>query len=264
MPYSSCWIFTCLGWECLHPCYCWVWFSHTRELWSELCATPLQPSHIHLMCSKARFVWFFLWGTFIHFWDTIIQRKDSNVQRGEKTSLKMPGRQPLSHLPDTLLIKTLRPQVKLIVWTSRVLIAVSLLYCLLKEIDSVPGVVGIFDSVNSLIHFLKQLQDKTVDVNSRQGGQQGLDRADVYALEKVRKYLQRNAMIVGEADTQWQWDFVDIQHFSKQNDGSKNILTVIKVLSKHAWVMCLIGRMSSAILVAIRSSFSRVYRPQKL
>lgn len=93
---------------------------------------------------------FFLWNIFVHFCDSIIQRKDSNVQRGEKKSLKMPSRQPLSHLSDTSLIKILRPQVKLILWNRKVLIAVSMLDCLLKEIDSVPGVVGIFDSVNSL------------------------------------------------------------------------------------------------------------------
>lgn len=55
---------------------------------------------------------------------------------------------------------------------------------------------------------------------------------------------------------------MDIQHFYKQNDVSKNIFTVINVLSEHIWLVCLIGRMSSAILVVIRSSFSRVYRPQ--
>lgn len=49
---------------------------------------------------------------------------------------------------------------------------------------------------------------------------------------------------------------MDTQHFSKQNDGSKNIFTVIHILHKHIWVVCLIGRMSSAILVAIRSSLA--------
>lgn len=77
----------------------------------------------------------------------------------------------------------------------------SMLDCLSKEIDSVPGVVGTFDSVNSLF---EAATTQTVDVNRKQGGQQGLDRGDVYALQKVRKYLQRNTMIVWEVDAQWQ------------------------------------------------------------
>lgn len=76
-----------------------------------------------------------------------------------------------------------------------------MLDCLSKEIDSVPGVVGIFDSVNSLF---EAATTQTVDVNRKQGGQQGLGRGDVYAFQKVRKYLQRNTMIVQEVDAQWQ------------------------------------------------------------
>lgn len=49
-----------------------------------------------------------------------------------------------------------------------------------------------------------------------------------------------------EENVQWQEDFIDTPHFSKQN-GSKHIFTVINILYKYAWMVSLTGKQTSVV-----------------
>ena len=65
-------------------------------------------------------------------------------------------------------------------------------------------------------------------------------------------------MIVAEVDAQWQAGLVDMQQFSRNNDGVKCFLTVIDILSKHAWAVGLKGKTGSEIAGAFKTIFSKL------
>ncbi|XP_065665405.1 uncharacterized protein LOC136086839 [Hydra vulgaris] len=51
----------------------------------------------------------------------------------------------------------------------------------------------------------------------------------------VVKYFRKRKVIVNGIDEIWAADLVDMQSFSKFNDGLKYLLMVIDVFSKHGW-----------------------------
>ena len=55
---------------------------------------------------------------------------------------------------------------------------------------------------------------------------------------------------------------LDLQQFSKHNDDVMYILTVIDILSKHAWTIFLKGKTGSEIAGAFKTIFSRGRKPQ--
>lgn len=75
----------------------------------------------------------------------------------------------------------------------------STLDCLLKEIDNIPVVEGLFDSVNSLFEAATR---QRADMNKKQGELTRLSQRWAYALQKTRKYLQRNTVIMWIVDAQ--------------------------------------------------------------
>lgn len=81
---------------------------------------------------------------------------------------------------------------------------------------------------------------------------------DAYILHKaVRKYLNRNKVIVEDVDVQCQADLADVQQHSKYNDSVKYILKVIAILCKHYWAIGLKGTPSSETTCAFKTTFSR-------
>ena len=64
-----------------------------------------------------------------------------------------------------------------------------------------------------------------------------LRKQDTYTLHKpVRYRFQRNRVIVGAIDEQWEANLVIMDSLAKYNNNYRYILTVIDVLSKYAWV----------------------------
>ena len=57
-------------------------------------------------------------------------------------------------------------------------------------------------------------------------------------------------MIVGGVDDTWSADLVDMQSFSKHNDGVKYLLNVIDVFSKYAWSVPLIDKTGKNVIRA--------------
>ena len=53
-------------------------------------------------------------------------------------------------------------------------------------------------------------------------------------------------VITCKVDVQWQEEFIDKPHFSKEND-SKHIFTVINILYKHVWMVSLTGKQTPVV-----------------
>ena len=78
----------------------------------------------------------------------------------------------------------------------------------------------------------------------------------------VRKFEKRR-VIVSDLDDTWTADLVDMQSFSKYNDGVKYLLMVLDVFSKYGWIVPLKSKTGVCVANAFREIFS--YRkPKKL
>ena len=75
--------------------------------------------------------------------------------------------------------------------------------------------------------------------------------------EKLHKPIKRRfptrRVRVGGVDDTWSADLVDMQSFSKCNDGVKYLLNVIDVFSKYAWSIPLHDKTGKAIVKALDS-----------
>ena len=65
-------------------------------------------------------------------------------------------------------------------------------------------------------------------------------------------------------DEQWTADLLEVNHISKYNKGYKYLLTVVDVLSKHAWVESLKNKMGQAVTEAFEKILKQGRKPIKL
>jgi transposase InsO family protein len=92
-----------------------------------------------------------------------------------------------------------------------------------------------------------------------------LQDQDAYNLHKpARKNFTRQRVLVGGIDEQWQADLVDMQEFSKSNQGYRYLLVVIDVFSKYAWVAVLKSKTGPVVRDALEVIFSQGRVPRKL
>jgi hypothetical protein len=85
-----------------------------------------------------------------------------------------------------------------------------------------------------------------------------------YTLHKPkRRQFQRNPIVVSGIDKQWQADLVDMQHFAKNNDNYKYLLTVIDVFSKYAFAVPLKVKTGEVTAAALDKIFEK-RRPDTL
>jgi len=88
---------------------------------------------------------------------------------------------------------------------------------------------------------------------------------DAYTLHKpLRKTFHRNKTISWGVDFLWQADLVDVKSLAKYNKQNQFILTVIDVLSKHAWAIPLKNKKSESVLQAFKTIFKTGRKPNKL
>ena len=71
-----------------------------------------------------------------------------------------------------------------------------------------------------------------------------------------RKF-QRGRVNVKSIDAIWAADLIDMQAFSKDNNGIKNLLTVIDIFSKFVWIVPLKGKTGQEI------AFSRILKERR-
>ena len=131
----------------------------------------------------------------------------------------------------------------------------------LRKIYYTPCEAGSFGGVTPLFQAAKK-QCKTLTQNNVTTW---LSEQDAYTLHKpARVHFKRNKTIVSGLDAQWQADLVDMQQFSKHNDGCKYILTVVDVLSKYAWAMVLKDKTGGSVSKAFKHIFKKGRIPAKL
>ena len=92
-----------------------------------------------------------------------------------------------------------------------------------------------------------------------------LQKQPTFTLHKpARKNYTRNKVLVSSIDEQWQADLVDMQKYSKFNDGYKYILTCIDLFSKFGWAVPLVSKTSENIKTAFQVIFHSGRQPYKL
>jgi len=76
----------------------------------------------------------------------------------------------------------------------------------------------------------------------------------------LRKYMVRSM------DSQWQADLVEMQHFSNLNRGHRYLMTLIDILSRHAWAVPIKAKSAPAIRDAFKILFTKMTerRPQTI
>lgn len=84
-----------------------------------------------------------------------------------------------------------------------------------------------------------------------------LSQQYTYTLHRpLRKHFSRNRIYVSYIDENWEADLVDMQEFSRKNNGFKYILTVIDVLSKYLWVEPLKTKSAKNVVSAFKKIFN--------
>jgi len=131
---------------------------------------------------------------------------------------------------------------------------------LLSKIYYDPSNPGSFSSAEKLFEEAK-LKNGTLTLKEVKDWLSG---ELTYTLHKpVRKTFGRNRVIISRPNEQWQADLVDLQEFSKQNNGFKYLLTVIDVFSRYAYVIPLKNKTGKAITDAFKHLF-KLQVPSKI
>ena len=87
---------------------------------------------------------------------------------------------------------------------------------------------------------------------------------DTYTMFRpVRKKFERVHTLVDAIDEQHQGDLLDVQWFSRFNDGVKFLLVIIDVMSRFAWVRSLRDKRGTTVANAMRSILEEGRVPQK-
>ncbi len=133
---------------------------------------------------------------------------------------------------------------------------------LLENIYSNPTDPGSFGGFDRLYKNAKKSNKKI----RRKDVENYLRKTDTYTLHRdMRKHFPRQKTIVPGIDHQWQADLVVIPDLSIYNDNYPNILTVIDVFSKYAFVEPLKSKQGTEIINAFRKIFEKSNRkPIKL
>ena len=92
-----------------------------------------------------------------------------------------------------------------------------------------------------------------------------LMKQDTYTLHKpIRRRFQRNRVMVGGIDQQWQMDLADMQSMQKHNDGYRYLLVCIDVFSKYAWVIPLKNKTGPSLVEAFKRILASGRKPEKV
>lgn len=80
----------------------------------------------------------------------------------------------------------------------------------------------------------------------------------------VRKNFPRRKVVIRGIDETWQADLVDMQKYSRMNEGFNYILTVIDNVSKYAWALPLKTKTGEELSKAFKKIFQEGRIPQKI
>ena len=79
----------------------------------------------------------------------------------------------------------------------------------------------------------------------------------------IRHFPKRKVEVTG-IDKIWAADLVDMQSFSKHNDGVKYLLCVVDVFSKYGWIVPLKDKSGKSVSAALIKIFGEGRKPEKL
>lgn len=95
--------------------------------------------------------------------------------------------------------------------------------------------------------------------------QNWLSTQPTYALHKPPKEkFERERIIVGEIDEQWDADLMDVQKFSRKNQGVKYLAVFIDLFSRYLWVEPLKSKTGEEMLQAVQRVFDKGRKPKTL
>lgn len=84
-----------------------------------------------------------------------------------------------------------------------------------------------------------------------------LQKQPTYTLHKDRRLkFKRNYYNITNMDDLWEMDLIDMQKFSRNNNGNKYILAVIDCFSKYAWCIPIKRKIPDEIIRAFDIIFS--------
>ena len=99
----------------------------------------------------------------------------------------------------------------------------------------------------------------------RKQAQDLLQQNLAYTLHKPRrKRFLTLPVLVYEIDSQWASDLIDVQKLKRWNGGMKYLVTVIDILSKHAWVQPIPDKTGKSLVTAFKRIFKNGRQPQRL
>ena len=131
---------------------------------------------------------------------------------------------------------------------------------ILSKIYYNPSHSASFGSAKNLFIAAKQIQP-SITLNEVKDWLSG---ELTYTLHKpARRRFPRNKVIAEFPNEQFQADLVDMQEFSRNNNGNKYILTVIDVFSKYAWAIPLKDKTGREVKKALEKIFNE-RQPLKL
>jgi transposase InsO family protein len=91
-----------------------------------------------------------------------------------------------------------------------------------------------------------------------------LEQQNTYTLHKpIKKKFETRKVYVHGIDNQWQADLVEMQEFSKENEGLKYLLTIIDCFSKYAWAIPIKDKTADQTIEAFNNIFKQ-RKPLKL
>lgn len=120
-----------------------------------------------------------------------------------------------------------------------------------------PNSTVAFSSCDRLFNFMKKngIQGSKSDVID------WLQNQQTYTLHKERRVkFNRNHYNITNIDDLWEMDLIDMQKFSRNNNGHKYILAVIDCFSKYAWCIPIKRKVPDEIIRGFNVIFSSTKR----
>ncbi len=131
---------------------------------------------------------------------------------------------------------------------------------ILRSVYIDPANKGSFGGIKRLVQSAREVDKKIKEKDAIQF----LRSFDSYTLHKSRvKRFPRQVTYAPSIDYQWQADLVIIPQLAKHNDGYNNLLTVIDVFSRYAFVEPLRVKTGKALIEAFDSILKRSKRKPK-
>ena len=92
-----------------------------------------------------------------------------------------------------------------------------------------------------------------------------LEEKEVYTLHRkfIRKF-QRNRVIVGGIDYQWDVDVMNLSRFGEENDGYIYVLVMIDIFSRYLWTRPLKSKKPSDIIQSLQSAWKEGRKPHHI